>query len=305
MTDVKIIVVEDESIVAEDIKRSLQNMGYSVPAVVASAEEAVKKAEEIRPNLILMDIMLRGEGNGIDAAGRIRIDYNIPVVYLTAYSDDEILERAKLTEPFGFIIKPFENRELRSVIEMALYKHRMELQLKESREWLSTVLNSIGDAVITTDSNGSVLFMNPVAELLTGWQQEEAKGRELGEVFRIINEDTEEAIANPVKQVFSEGTIVGLANHTMLIAKDGTQRPIDDSAAPIKDSKGNIAGVVVVFHDISERRRMEKSIEEKMEELKNFYDMAIGRELKMKDLKNDIAKLEDELSQYKRGSLDN
>jgi PAS domain S-box-containing protein len=291
MEAVNVMVVEDESIVAEDIKRSLLNMGYSVSAVISSGEDAIKTAGELKPDMILMDIVLRGEMNGIEAAGRIRSDFNIPVIYLTAYTDEKILEQAKLTEPFGYIIKPFEDKELHSVIEMALYKKLMENKLRESQDWLSTVLHSIGDGVIATDKDGKVIFINPVAEKLTGWNQDDAKGRDLEEVFNIINEETEEKAENPAMKVIKEGVILNLANHTILISKDNKKIAIDDSAAPIKNSKGEITGVVLVFHDITERRRMEKELEDKLQELSNFYEMSVNRELRMKELKEQIAKL--------------
>src|SRR3989337_1291461 len=119
----KILVVEDESIVAEDIRKSLLNMGYSVPSIASSGEEAIKKASEHKPDLVLMDIMLEGEIDGIKAADIIRSSSDIPVIFQTAYSDDKILARAKITEPFGYIIKPFKERELRINIKIALYKH--------------------------------------------------------------------------------------------------------------------------------------------------------------------------------------
>ena len=291
MEAVNIMVVEDESIVAEDIKRSLLNMGYSVSAVISSGEDAIKSAGELKPDMILMDIVLRGEMNGIEAAGRIRSDFNIPVIYLTAYTDEKILEQAKLTEPFGYIIKPFEDKELHSVIEMALYKKLMENKLRESQDWLSTVLHSIGDGVIATDKDGNVIFINPVAEKLTGWNQDDAKGRDMEEVFNIINEETEEKAENPAKKVIKEGVILNLANHTILISKDNNKIAIDDSAAPIKNSKGEITGVVLVFHDITERRRMEKELDDKLQELGSFYEMSVNRELRMKELKEQIAKL--------------
>ena len=291
MEDIKIIVVEDESIVAEDIKRSLQNMGYVVPAVVSSGEDAIKKAGEFMPDMILMDILLRGEMNGIEAAGRIRTDLNIPVIYLTAYTDEKILEQAKLTEPFGYIIKPFEDKELHSVIEMALYKNSMENKLRESQDWLSTVLHSIGDAVIATDKKGNITFMNPIAEKLTGWDQNDAKGRDLAEVFNIINEETEERVENPAQKVIKEGKVLSIANHTVLISKENKKIAIDDSAAPIKNTKEELTGVVLVFHDVTERRSMEKQLNEKLEELSNFYEMSVNRELRMKELKNEIEKL--------------
>ncbi|MEW6714195.1 MAG: HD domain-containing phosphohydrolase, partial [Nitrospirota bacterium] len=198
--------------------------------------------------------------NGIDAAGKIHSHFNIPVIYLTAYADEKMLERAKATEPFGYIIKPFNDRELHSSIEMALYKSGMEKKLRESREWLSVTLRSIGDAVIATDLEGKIIFMNYVAEKLTGWNEKEALGRTTAEVFNIVDEKTGEKVDDPVKKVLREGLVVGLGNHTVLICRDGTRFSIDDSGSPIKDEKGNIFGVVMVFKDVTEARRAEELI---------------------------------------------
>lgn len=134
MSNNKIMLVEDEIIVAADVKMRLENMGYEVLDVVDTGEDAIQAAGEGRPNLILMDIVLKGEMDGIEAAQKIRDLYNIPIIYLTAYSDTKILERAKITEAFGYVLKPFEDREVQSAIEMALYKHKSELKLKESEE---------------------------------------------------------------------------------------------------------------------------------------------------------------------------
>jgi PAS domain S-box-containing protein len=131
--------------------------------------------------------------------------------------------------------------------------------LYESREWFRTTLASIGDVVIATDRAGRVVFLNPSAAALTGWAEAEALGREITEVFRIVNEHTREVIENPVTTVLREGTVVGLANHTLLIARDGVERPIDDSAAPIRDAQGELLGAVLVFRDITERRRAEEA----------------------------------------------
>jgi PAS domain-containing protein len=120
------------------------------------------------------------------------------VVYLTAYTDEETLNRAKLTQPYGYILKPFESRDLCTTIEVALYNYQMEQQRRERERWLATTLKSIGDAVITTDSQGLVTFMNPVAEALTCWKQEEVLGSNLSQVFQTINEITREVVESPV-----------------------------------------------------------------------------------------------------------
>lgn len=132
----KILVVEDESIVAMDIRKRLTRLGYEVAGTASSGENAVEMATLTHPNLVLMDIMLKGEMDGIEAAGLIRDRLNIPVVYLTAFSDEDTLQRAKVTGPFGYLIKPFEERELHVTLEIALYTHGIEQSLKKSQEEL-------------------------------------------------------------------------------------------------------------------------------------------------------------------------
>lgn len=164
--------------------------------------------------------------------------------------------------------------------------------LQKSGEWLLTTLKSIGDAVIATDSKGNVSLMNPVSENLTGWKQEEAAGKPLNEIFNIINEKTGKPAENPAERVMKEGAVVGLANHTVLIAKDGTKYPIDDSGAPIKDDKGNIIGVILVFRDISERKVVQNQLEERLRDLERFQKFAVDRENRIIELKEKVKKLE-------------
>jgi PAS domain S-box-containing protein len=151
--------------------------------------------------------------------------------------------------------------------------------IEGQREQLRVTLTSIGDAVITTDAEGRVTLLNPVAETLTGWPNEDAAGQPLQTVFRIVNEKTRQAVENPVAKVLSTGRIVGLANHTVLIAKDDTERAIDDSAAPIRDSKGNLNGVVLVFRDVTEQRRAERSARFLASIVESSDDAIIGKDL--------------------------
>src|ERR1051326_6430062 len=137
--------------------------------------------------------------------------------------------------------------------------------LHQQQEWLRVTLSSIGDALITTDTAGKITFLNPVAKTLTGWTLEESSGVPLDKIFRIVNEETRHTVESPATRALREGVVVGLANHTLLIAKDGSERPIDDSAAPIRNAKGEIAGVVLVFRDVTERRRAEKELRESEE----------------------------------------
>jgi CheY-like chemotaxis protein len=156
----KIMVVEDESIIAEDIRMSLINNGYVVPSVVSMGETAIEKVKEDKPDLILMDIMLAGKMDGIETATMIHSKFNIPVIYLTAYSDDKILERAKITGPFGYLIKPFKDRELYVAVEMSLYKHKLEMELKESKEFFENIMEGIVTGVWVTDKNDDIIYTN-------------------------------------------------------------------------------------------------------------------------------------------------
>lgn len=301
MVRAKLLIVEDEGIVALNIQRRLEGIGYSVVANVSSGEEAIEAAEEASPDLVLMDIKLEGNVDGIEAAAQIRSRFQIPIVYLTAYTNEETLNRAKLTEPYGYILKPFEARDLATTIEVALYKHQMEQELREREQWLATTLKSIGDAVITTDAEGLVTYMNPVAETLTRWNLEEVIGNDLNCVFRAVNEKTRVVVENPVTLALENETIVGLESHTVLIAKDGTEIPINDSAAPIKNDVGKILGAVLVFHDNIEQQQSEALLQQENERLK-LEVAKLTEELSQSNaqLREANAQLEEEISQRQR-----
>ena len=277
MSKEKILIVEDDRIVAEGTKRSLKRLGFNVSGIVSYGEKAVERIKECDPDLVLMDIMLKGEMNGIQATDLIHTQFDIPVVYLTAYTDEDVLNRAKITEPFGYIVKPFEERELNTTIEIALYKHKMETKLKERKAWLRTTLRSIGDAVIVNDTKGNITFINSVAETLTGCGQEEVVGKPLTDIYKIINEQTRENIEISFAKAIRNGSVVGLTNNTILITKDGKEIPIDNSVSAIRDEKENVTGIVLVFRDISERKHAEKERIKLQEQLHQSQKMeAIG-----------------------------
>lgn len=286
MVNDKILVVEDERIVAKDIQISLEQLGYAVPAVAASGGEAINKAADTSPDLVLMDINLKGDMDGVEAARQLHTRFKIPVIYLTAYSDDNTLERAKLTEPVGYLLKPFKARELHAAIQMALSKHRMERKLKKHEQWLAAVLKSIGDAVIATDIKGLVTFMNPVAEALTGWKQEDAFSRDSTEVFYIVNAKTRTRTENPVTKVLQEGATACIAENILLIASNGAEIPIAECTSPIQDDTGNVTGVVIDFRDMTERHRAEVEIlkalakEKELNEFKSHFISTTSHEFR-------------------------
>jgi PAS domain S-box-containing protein len=241
-----ILVVEDEQIVALELQDRLTRMGHSVVGVVASAEEAIEDSRRLRPELILMDVKLQGELDGIDAAAAIGTELDAAIVYLTAFADETTLQRAKVTRPYGYILKPFHERELHVVIEVSLYRHRVERALREAELWRSALLRSVGDAVVAGDAAGCVKFMNPLAEALTGWRASEAIGVRFDDVFKTTGRTEHPS------DTWED------APATILIRKDGSPRPIERELTPIRDPVGDGApmGTVCVFRDVSERGRI-------------------------------------------------
>jgi PAS domain S-box-containing protein len=261
MSKPSILLVQDEDINAGDMQMTLEGMGYDVVLVAASGEDAVRNAQELRPDLVLMDVVLRGAMDGIEAADSIRSSFNIPVIYLTAYADDKMLERAKITEPFGYLIKPINYTELQANIEVALFKARMEKELRESKEWLSVTLKSIGDSVIVTDQAGLVTFMNPAAMSLTGWPEQEAAGKPLNVIFNIVTPDSNLLGQDLIQRLATNGEAADLsARCNVLATKDGGIVPIDTQAALVLDEKGEAIGIVLVFREITRRKMAEERL---------------------------------------------
>ncbi len=252
-------MVEDENVVALDIQRDLMSFGYAVPATASSGEEAIEKAAVLRPDLVLMDIRLRGAIDGVEAAEEIRTRFNIPAVYLTAYADPATLGRARLTGALGYLIKPFGERELHAAVEVALYRHRLEQRVKESERWLAATLRSIADGVIATDAQGGIGFMNPVAERLTGWTAAQAAGRQIGDVLKL-----EYSLVAAEAARLTQGNI---ALEGALISRHGIEIPVEEHKTAIHDDEGRVVGTVMAIRDISERRRAEIEREQLLSQL--------------------------------------
>ena len=250
MQKARILIVEDEAIVAADIQDRLKILGYEVTGLAHSGEAAESKAVATRPDLVLMDIMLSGPVDGVDAAQRIQQSLDIPVVYLTAHGDEATLQRAKITAPFGYVLKPFEERELRTAIEIGLYRHQTERRLSELERWLEAVLSGISDAVVVTDKWGLISLMNPAASRLSGWLQGEALVKPVAEVFPLHDSATREPVVAPIGKILLEEVVINWRNPMLLISRDARETLVDYSAAPVRDESNGVSGVVLVLREL-------------------------------------------------------
>ena len=246
----KVLVVEDEGLIAHDISTRLEALGHEVVGTAGTAAEALEKAADA--DLVLMDIRIDGPEDGIQAAERIRERYHLPVVFLTAHADRQTLDRAKKTGAFGYLVKPIAHASLNTAIEIALYKHRMERQLEEREALLRTTLGAVADAVIVTDHQSRILMLNAAAETLTGWANAEAEGKSLKRIARLIDTETGEPAEDPVPLAILRDASMPLDRGLQLVSRNGQQMAMEGSAAPVKAS-GVALGVVVTLRDVSVR----------------------------------------------------
>ncbi|MBZ5604619.1 MAG: response regulator [Acidobacteriia bacterium] len=252
----KILVVEDEGLIAHDIANRLERLGHTVIGTCGTAAEAVELAAEAE--IVLMDIRLDGPADGIAAATEIRNRYHLPVVFLTGQSDQATLERAKMAEPFGYIVKPLAPAALQTSIEIALYKHRTERELSAREAWLRTIFGAVADAVLVADPQGAVVMLNRAAEVLTGWVQADAAGKSLEKILRLADEAAADPV-DPVALAILRDEPVALGSGARLISRSGRELAIEGTAAPVK-ANGMTLGAVLTIRDVSARRWEERQL---------------------------------------------
>jgi len=257
----QILIVEDEGLIAADVQRRLERLGYSVPAIAQSGEEAIRCARSTPFDLVLMDIRIQGPMDGIATAEALRSEFQTPVVYMTAYADQETIQRAKLTEPFGYVLKPVGDGNLRSAVQIAMYKSEMERKLRDREAWLSATLRSVGEGIIATDSACEIVFMNPMAEQMTGWHGENAKGRQLMDVLGLFEAGQERPAKNPIYDLLAEES----RTYT-LISKAGTTLPVEIECFENRacfgpsGSPDEVLGAIVTVRDIRTRQEIESRL---------------------------------------------
>lgn len=249
MSKTRILVVEDESIVAKDIQKSLEKLGYEVPATASSAAAAYEKLEQIQPDLVFLDIKLKGDEDGIHIAGHIKEKYNIPVIFLTSYVDQETLDRAKVTEPYGYIVKPFNESDLKTTVEMALFKFSRDREVRDSQQRLANALAKVEEAIVVMDTDGRLSYLNEKAENMLGYSSATAAGMDAFQLFVIEEEGgvtmKKEDLMNRMKKDEA------WENHDcfIIVKRDNSSVAASVSASPVHDEKNQFLGCAIVIAD--------------------------------------------------------
>lgn len=247
----KILVVEDEGLIAANICSQLERLGYAVPATADTGEDALRLARSTPFDLVLMDIRIKGDLDGIATARILHDELQTPVVYLTAHADQETVDRATVTEPLGYIVKPVTDGDLRSAVQVALYKHEMEKRLRASQMSLATTLRSVGEGILATDTSGEIVFMNRVAEQLTGWSEIAAYGRPIMDVLSLFDEAGSRPANNPIFELAD-----GVSQAYTLLSSGGIAACVEIECCENR-FESEVLGAIVVVRDIGARREME------------------------------------------------
>jgi two-component system, cell cycle sensor histidine kinase and response regulator CckA len=249
----KILIVEDEMIIANDLQDVLRKFGYEVCDIITSGESAVKAALQHKPDLILMDIMLAKKMTGMEAAGKIRKNMDVPLIYVTAYADDSTIEKAISTNPYGYLVKPFDDKELKVALELAFYKFSMENKLRKNEERYRSIFENIQDVYIETNLNGKILEISPSIEKITIFKRKKLINTAIQNLF--INIDEFDNIKTKLRK---NKRIIGYE----IKVKNGEDLPISCSVnCMLKSMDRNLLKrIVFSMRDISEQKRMEKRI---------------------------------------------
>jgi PAS domain S-box-containing protein len=255
MNKARIMIVEDEGVVALQIRESLESLGYAVPLIALSGEEALEKLMETEPDLILMDIKLPGGLSGIDAARKIRGRMDVPIVYLTAFSDEETLALAQVTDPYGYVLKPFDEKSLHAIIQMSLSKHRRVREERENGWWMSVLAENMTEAVLISDAKGYVKFINPAAQTLVGRGLREVQQMRLGDVVTLLDSETHLPLPFPVTEPLLEGRST-MRGNCRLVAGDGREFPVEFTASPLRSPEGTLFGILYVLRRTGEMEQI-------------------------------------------------
>jgi PAS domain S-box-containing protein len=268
-----ILLIEDEAIVAADIRARLTALGYSVPAIAASAEEAVQRAHELHPDILVVDIVLEGLIDGVEAVRQIRTRLDIPVVYLTAYADEKTVERAKLTEPVGYILKPFDERELRFTIEFGIYKHQVEKRLRDREEQFRQLADHPGEVLWMMDSkSGETLYVSPAYEQVWGRPYRDLPAT-LDHWVQPVHPDDRPKVLEAYNTALA-GKQEDRGLEYRITRPDGSTRWVWSRIYPIFDGAGNVYRIAGTSHDITKQKWAWESLRESEERYRLMADNA-------------------------------
>jgi PAS domain S-box-containing protein len=280
MEKANIMVVEDEGLVAMELKEELEKMGYRVSHTVDSGEEAIRNLLTAKPDLILMDIKLKGEIDGVQTAQRIFSEFQIPIIYLTAYSDEKILSRARESEPYGFLVKPFSGRTLYTTIEMALAKAEKERYVRQRWEWYEYIVKCLGEAVIVTDEEGKIRLINPIAEQLTKYTYNEVYGKNFNDVFPLYGLVAQkERFVIPFKNIAEEGK-QRFYDRLQLEQKDNERLAVTIRFSPLFNEKMRVMGIIVSIEDRTIHEKSQEVINRELHTAVNIQKNLLPQELK-------------------------
>jgi two-component system cell cycle sensor histidine kinase/response regulator CckA len=308
MEKAQILIVEDDAIIAMDIESQLKQLGYGVTAKVGYGEQAIEKVKENTPDVVLMDIILKGEMDGIDAAREIHTQFDIPVVFLTAFADKNRLERAKLAYPFGFILKPFQNKDLEITIEMALYvakvdaeRKQAEMALREERSFAESIINTAQVIILVLDVKGRIVRFNPYMEEISGYSLDEVQGKDWFATFLPAKEH------KIIRDLFQKavGDIQTRGNVNPIVTKGGSERQIEWYDKTLRDADKNVTGLLAIGLDVTERKRAEEALQESEEKYRVIFEniQDVYYESSLDGIILEISPSVENISKYKRDEL--
>jgi two-component system cell cycle sensor histidine kinase/response regulator CckA len=254
----RILVVENDEITAYNLQASLRSLGYVSAGIFKTGEEAVEAIDENPPDLVLMDIHLSGDIDGIQAADYIIEKQSVPVIYLTSNRDLQTFSRTKDTHPYGYLLKPSSDRYIYIAIEMALSRFELEQNLRNHKNLFSHTIDSISDAVIAVDTTNTIMVFNRLAEQLTGFTSAEVLGKSLDAVYTSLETENGNLAENPCALVLKTNREIKQRESLLLQYKTGARFWISESCTLLKDSVGSTIGAVLIIHDISVRKQAEK-----------------------------------------------
>ncbi|WP_115720299.1 EAL domain-containing protein [Gallaecimonas mangrovi] len=273
----KILVVDDEAIIAMDVAEQLEEFGYQVVGIAHSGEQAIKLIKEMQPDLVLMDIVLGAGIDGIQTAAKAKQDANIPFIFLSAFSDLETVTRAANTAPYGYLTKPYQANELRAAIEVALTKVQLEQALVESEAWFSNILKAVDDGIIAVAPDCGVSFTNPTASKMLALDSKDIKAQKAQQLFSLSPSANADHALHPLEQAMKLDQVLPIVFGGYLSCVSGVKMRVDYTAAPIRGNNGDNRGAVMVLRDAGPRLAMEAALKNSEERFQQaFMHSAVG-----------------------------